>query len=417
MTEQSVDFEGQNNDSVRWFIDHILPRHAQRIEGIWFRTSIAENNIYDDDQSSSDSEDEETPNEVNEQGEEIYGFNHPPAKTNSSARTAAKWGEPERRALFGNILSKLPSLVDIDMDMTGPIEGLADDPEEAGEHHDFETTIANAFVYDSPLPPRLETFALTCPDGNFLSAFFLGNLFFARFDNLRSLTLDGVDNNDSAHLLLKRIGSMSKLEELALSNAEFLAELGEEGVMSHFTNTHSLRRLALEDCGRLSLPAFVEFISLFPNLALLDLDESHCADNEEDNKKILDDGKPFSLPSLQHLVVSTFHSVNFYRAFDTCRLETLELGYNPSLEYEELEAFIVAHQTTLKSVLINSVSNLSRSQCESMELLLYAKKIECKIEEPESDSEGEEDFDEHEHGWEHEGDFTDLESDTEDDEE
>ena len=389
MRTQSVDFEGQDNDSVRWFIDNILPRHGQRIEGIWFRTSISENNIYDDDRStSSDSGDEDEEN-----GEPLQSGNPDESaevekRRSATARTKEKWGEYTRRGLFDEILGKLPNLVDIDMD-------LAAVPENPGadliDLFPGGSDIFNA--PDAPLPRQLETFALCCPGERFISSRFLSG-FLRHFDNLRSLTLDGVDNDDRFHELLKRIARMDKLEELALSNALFIVDVGEDDIMSSFTNPASLRRLALEDCNQLALPDFVRFIHLFPNLALLNLDDSHNADNEEDNKKILDDGKPFSLPALRHLVVSTYHPVNFYRAFDSCRLETIELGYNPSLEYDELEAFVLAHQSTLKSVLINSVSNLSRGQCESMELLCYAKGIDCRVEEPESDSEGEEEFDE-----------------------
>lgn len=85
--------------------------------------------------------------------------------------------------------------------------------------------------------------------------------------------------------------------------------------------------------------------------------------------------KPFELPLLRHLTLSTSHRSNFYRAFDKCNLEYLEFGYNAHLTDQGATSFARAHRSTLKEIIINPHSTLTRNMSQSMFWLCVNRRI------------------------------------------
>lgn len=126
-----MDFQDRDNLSVKFFIDEILPRHAQHIESVWFRMSREENNVYneygseDDEDKQREEEEGEAPGNAGDASVESSGFTKADDATAGSVFDMGRttWDERVRIDLFYKIVVALPNLNTIDMDvLSGPVQ-------------------------------------------------------------------------------------------------------------------------------------------------------------------------------------------------------------------------------------------------------------------------------------------------------
>ncbi|KAI5477859.1 hypothetical protein MNV49_005844 [Pseudohyphozyma bogoriensis] len=218
---------------------------------------------------------------------------------------------------------------------------------------------------------------------------------------------DGERTKTGRDQLIDVVTSMDRLETLVVDGADFV---NDQFARSEFKS--SLVVLGLSSCDDLSLPAFIDLIGRHAKtLQTLDIDEVPHTNSERDNKKYLGRPFPFALPKLRTLVVSTFHERPFLHLFDLCGIEELSIKFCPAIEYGDWESFIVSHEKTLKKVVVEGDAQLTQAQTESLEVFCLAKKIDCTIEDPETDSD--EDYSDEEDA--DVGDWTDDDDGIEDD--
>lgn len=109
-TVQHIDFEGRTNEEATYFLEVIMPRHAVHVKSIWFRTTIAENDIYDDYLIQEEGEDEFMRGE--EANDAVPSQSHAETARLQAVEAAAtqkhKWNEKERRKIFASIIGSFP---------------------------------------------------------------------------------------------------------------------------------------------------------------------------------------------------------------------------------------------------------------------------------------------------------------------
>lgn len=208
--------------------------------------------------------------------------------------------------------------------------------------------------------------------------------------------------------------------QLALAPIHHKNEEEEETSSNPFP---ALNCLALGYCQDLSFDSFFNFIHLFSStLRVLDLDSTPHANHPAVTKKYL--GRPFDLPHLRTLVLSTPHEPKILDSFVNTKLTEFSYGFCPAFSYKNVEDFIALHQDTLKKVEIHDQAALTQAQVERLEVFCHAKGIECELLEPDSSDEEEDDEayldpsdfeDEDEGGWYDAG--TDEEEEEEDEDE
>ncbi|GAA5982754.1 hypothetical protein JCM5350_006237 [Sporobolomyces pararoseus] len=204
--------------------------------------------------------------------------------------------------------------------------------------------------------------------------------------------------------LHKALLGLDKLETLDVASGYFINdefvklvldfekedEEAEEGIR---TNPYpALKCLALVECQDLSFESFFNLIHRFSStLEVLDIDSTPHANHPETTKKYL--GRPFDLPKLRTLVLSTPHEAKFLESFVNCKLVEFSLGFCPLFAYKDVEDFITLHQESLKKVEIADDAALSEAQFESLEVFCHAKGITVELLEPDSDDEDEDEDD------------------------
>lgn len=366
--QQHVDFAERSTESALHFAKEILPRHARHVQGLTFAQE--ERDLPSDD--------------VVESIECAVGVDD----------GGLSWAERRlrgRRLLFADIISRCPHLDTLDCQFATH-DSLTSDPVHAAAvkvGHQIVDLTLSAEPYRS------------CREED-------AARFLSHFPNLLrlDLALDARNKNDQERLdLIQSIVAMEKLETLSLVSAPF--------VNDNFANAEwkaPLNILALANVENLSLPSFRTLVHKFRNtLTVLDIDDAPENSNEKDNKKYL--GLPLDLPKLDTLVLSTFHGPAFLSSFDELSLVEFTLGFCPSISFADLESFITRH-STLERLTVESRAGLSDSQVESLEVLCYARGIDCKVElSDEEDSE----MDYSEGSFEEESDDEGSDDDSQDD--
>ena len=199
--------------------------------------------------------------------------------------------------------------------------------------------------------------------------------------------------NGGRQALHSALLSLNKLETLDIATpSDFINDEFVRLVLDQPENPYpSLACLALVECNDLSFPSFISLIERFsPTLRILDIDNTPHANHPRQTKKHL--GKPFNLPNLKTLVLSTAHESKFLQSFINCKLVEFTLGFCPSISHKDVEDFIIQHSGSLKKLEIASDAALSQAQVESLEVFCHAKGINCELLEPD-ESDGEEDDD------------------------
>lgn len=377
---QHVDFEDRSDDSIQFFIDHILPRHAQHVQSIRFRSAI------EPDDGDSEDEDLEEEDRLPRQSEEW--MRHP--MTISSALQEREWEETLRSTLFFLLLSKLPNVRNIDAD-------IHDEDHDRGKFKKALLTLRH-----------LDSLYLTGSGRQQWTAAGLFKLLGSL--DLRRLSLEEVDLNqmdDNTPLSLV-IATMARLEFLCLAECFF--------VNSAFAGadwTAPLKVLILHQCEGLHFSEFITLIHRFSSsLEVLDLDGVPTIESLSDNIQCL--SRQEDLPHLQTLIYSGHNPIPFLDSLDFCHLTTIQLGFCPSITCAEIESFLKHHrdrpegERCLTNFTLMGDSHLSDAQKESLELWCFAKSIECCIEPADSDDEDDEDDDD--------DDFEDEDDDDEEEE-
>lgn len=326
------------------------------MECLWFRTSPGENSIYDDyssaDMVAAHMATQGLGLDLLDSVLQLYSSEDRPAG-------AGAWDELKRTLLFvQGIVGHLPGLMSIDMD-------LADYP--------AASTYAPLFA----ALPTLVDLSLCGSNSERLDPADV-NYILAVVPQLVRLELDCVVA-ENAHSLTAAIAGLASLETLFLT--DYLAPL------TSVVWRCPLRVLALDQCDALSYVEFADLLDTFSaTLTTLDLDNTPApGDSEEEARRLR---QPHNLPHLSSLVVSGYHQVAFLHAFASCPLDTLELGFNPAISSDDIEAFILS-LPRLAHFTILSGTHLSEAQAESLELLCFAKNIDCTVEPPDSDDDDE----------------------------
>lgn len=363
-----------DNDAVEYFLTAILPRHGQFTRSIWFRTSLEENERPTPPAFVQAPLDAPHPVLRIETDDIRIVDDVFLAEAAYKAQETVEWGEKRRRKLFAEILAGLPRLEGVDMDLVRGANSVA-----------RTTRVALALVQNHP--KQIIDLSLCSPEGTLLSGAWLAQTFFPHFaPTLLRLELAGVDGGLG---MLESLASFTTLESLTLSDCAFLND--ELPTIRDWSFAPTLKILALEACANLDLPTFCDFVEVFGGtLEVLDLEDCPSADSDPDNLAFLD-RRPFALPHLHTLAISTFHTLAFLRSFSKCPLETIELGFNPVILYPELEEFL-GSLPKLKEVIVGEESNLTSGQRESLELWAFARGVECTVEEGSEDSEEEDPF-------------------------
>lgn len=208
------------------------------------------------------------------------------------------------------------------------------------------------------------------------------------FPNLGRLRMEGFgllapEGTDS---LQTTIVSLPRLETLFLDSSTFVTD---EFIQLNWKS--SLKVIALSSCTKLSLTGFVALVKAHSaTLEALDLDEVPLEVNELEKKKVWGKPFPFALPKLDTLVLSTFLDKRYLALFTHCALKDLTIGYCPGIEYLAWENFVTLQEKTLKRVVVDSdPGDWTEGQREGFEVFCYAKKIDCIMEDEDSESEGE----------------------------
>lgn len=233
--------------------------------------------------------------------------------------------------------------------------------------------------------------------------------------NVTNLTINGEGDDEDctggqlatilrAMPMLERFSSLVQVDNRgldefyhALTNLEHLTILS-LGNADYINDTHvamwqwkaPLQVLALQGCDELSFRPFRTFIHQFSKtLTVLDIDDVPHADVEADNKRY--SGMPFDLPQLDTVSLSTEHDSTFLDSFVNAQLVEFEFGYCSRITYTALEAFILSHSSTLKTVTLQSDAQLTTAQVESLEVLCHAKGIDMTVHPYDDSDDSEED--------------------------
>lgn len=200
-----------------------------------------------------------------------------------------------------------------------------------------------------------------------------------RLDLGLTLTAAGRDE------LHAQLSGMEKLETLSLYAAPYVTdELAEREWRA------PLKILALAGCEDLSLAGWRRFVERFaPTLEVLDLDDVPHNNNDKENERLV--GLPLDLPQLDTLVLTTLHSAAFLDSFAHLHVHELELGFCPNIGYEAIERFVRLHAGAggLRQVTVQDAAGLglTEGQVEGLEVLCFAKGVECKVEWGDEESE------------------------------
>ena len=358
---QEVDLGDRLVIEIGAFVIDILPRHAHHVETLMLQQQFEE---WDGDMSGSFL------------GPRMAALGSHDDESEEQLRLRF------RRTLLAEVVASLPNLVSVQLDMVDLIEPSL-------PNHLQQKELTNAL---RNVGHRISS-SLTIEGDDagevVVSEAYLAE-FLASFPNLARLELTLPLDPTGRSELHSTLVSLTSLRALILQSAEFVNE-----AFVRLPWTAPISTLALSNCDELSLPALRELLAHFaPTLTVLDLEDVPANITDAEAKKHLE---PLSLPKLDTLVLNTTHDVAFLQLFGRCELSALTIGFCPQIASGEWEAFITEHAGTLKEVQVQAGHEFTEGQIESLEVLCFAKGIECEVEDDsEGDSEGEysdEDFD------------------------
>ncbi|GAA5893802.1 uncharacterized protein JCM6883_003641 [Sporobolomyces salmoneus] len=399
-----IDLEDTNISHLWTLVTEVLPRHAQHVRSLAFGQS--DGTILPFMTSASDRYRAER--DLIETAERLSKIRDPKVLEYSVRRRRTK------SLMIAELIKMCPNIERIDCEAFQkhpiPEEAYEDDPTIIREAEVYHTDHALEAIR-SHLGPKLTDLTLLINDDDISSELDVAKLLegcpkllrvdlavYCGRENARDRTrlheallklekLETLDigagqfiNDEFAQLVLERM--KSREEEEAVSRSQ-----GGESTSNPFPN---LQCLALVECPDLSFESFFNLIHCFSStLRILDIDSTPHANHPEVTKKYL--GRPFNLPQLRTLVLSTPHEAKFLDSFVDCKLVEFCLGFCPSFSYKDIEDFITLHQTTLKKIEVADDAALSEAQFESLEVFCHAKGISVELLEPDSDEEDEED--------------------------
>lgn len=215
----------------------------------------------------------------------------------------------------------------------------------------------------------------------------------------------GFKDPEERERLHKALLKLKKLDTLDVGSGYFINDEFVKLVLEHQAKEEeaphaivsanpfpSMRCLALVECMDLSFESFFNLIHRFSStLEVLDIDSTPHANHPGATKKFL--GRPFDLPKLQSLVISTPHEPKILDSFVNCKLIEFSLGFCPAFKYKDVEDFITLHQDSLKKLEIADDAAMTEAQVESLEVFCHAKGIAVELLEPDSEDEEDEDED------------------------
>jgi hypothetical protein len=368
---QHVDLSEKPTDQVLHFIQEILPRHADQIQGLTFAQNKPEVQPYE---LSAHQVIPMPSEDLISAAEELAGV--------SKAESPFPIRQSRARGLlFASIIQRLSNLATLNFDFHS-LTCVFDDLSFPVDH------VLEAVIEVGPKITDLAFYEAT-------SMHYLANLL-SHFPNLLRLHLELTLLSGGRDDLIKALVGLSKLETMSLGDAPYVTD---DFAAANWVAP--LKILALSSCKDLSFAGFRTLVDKFSStLTVLDLDDVPHKNSEKDNKKY--SGLPFDLPKLNTLILGTRHPADFLHSFATCSLVKFSLTYFPNIHYADVEAFVVHHSATLKHVTLNAVALLSDEENESLVVLCHAKEINCTVEvlcdsyAPESWMDGEDEEDEEE---------------------
>lgn len=423
---QEIILENRSGEAILRLINDVLPRHAYLVESLAFGQSSEP--LLDDEYSFTDDETNEThisltPEKVSviEESERIGGVGQGKEKELPRMLVRARRA---RGLLIAKVIEMCTNVHQLDCEVsrqsytfpslrnyTDPISSQAFQkhpiPEDAYEED--ETVMDPTKIYRTDhaleavvqhLGPKLADFSLLINEDEVSSEADIANVI-KHCPNLLRLNLEVYcqsHGNGGRQALHEALLSLNKLETLDIGTpCDFINDEFAQLVLDRPENPYpSLSCLALVECNDLSYPSFISLIERFSqSLRILDIDNTPHANHPRQTKKYL--GKPFNLPNLQTLVLSTAHEPKFLQSFINCKLVEFTLGFCPSIAYKDVEDFIIQHSESLVKLEIASDAALTQAQVESLEVFCHAKGISCELLEPD-ESDGDEEDDPSEFG-------------------
>jgi hypothetical protein len=354
---QHVDFTYRSTEQVLHFIQEILPRHADHIQGLQF----SQNEVRLDEPGANQV--------IHLLNEEHISAAEELAEVSKAESPLIARHSRARGLLFASIIPRLPNLDTLDFDfhyLTSVVE-------------DIPLPVDHVVEAALKVGSKITDLTLTNELSSMRDEAYLASLL-SHFPNLLRLDLAlGALHSGGRDDLIKALVGLSKLETMSLMSAPYVTD---DFAAANWVAP--LKILALSSCEDLSFAGFRTLVDKFSStLTVLDLDDVPHNNSEKDNKKYL--GLPFDLPKLNTLVLTTLHPASFLDSFAACSLVEFSFGFCPNIPYAAVEAFVVHHSATLKEVTLEDAANLSSAQIESLEVLCHAKGINCTVDAPDSD--------------------------------
>ncbi|GAA5925383.1 uncharacterized protein JCM15063_005011 [Sporobolomyces koalae] len=377
---KQLDLENRSTESLLFLINEILPRHAQHVRALAFG--------YDGDMyvGAQPATVAYAGQDLAEKAEQLTGIiDSDPPTDRARVRRA-------RSLLIAKIIELCPhlELIDCEAFQKHPIDEDAyeDDPVVINQDDVYEVDHAIQAIRNRA--PNLIDLTLLVNDDEFTNE---GDVAYL-LEGCRNLKRLGLESYVVAKIpeqraaLHQAVLNLDKLEILSVNAGFFVDDRFVELVKNHpSTPPFPLQTLALTECPDLSFASFVDLIHAFSDTLLaLDIDSTPSTNHPGQTEKFL--GKPFNLPKLEALALTTTHEAKFLQSFVDCKLVELSFGFCPAIAYKDLEAFITQHQETLRRVEISDDVALSDAQLESLEVFCHAKGIRLEMLPPDSSSEG-----------------------------
>lgn len=406
---QEIDLTNYGNEDLVYFLAVIIPRHAAHIQAVAFsQTDMGRSAVPPYVASAA------AASAVAELGEPLVVIGE-----DVIAHTDLDTAFRQRCSLLAKAIDSLPKLVKVDCDFVHGMPGAS--ASELDPSNDLGPLASYPLVSRALLRmgDRLTDLELANDDEEegaepVCTEEHLGN-FLRLLPGLERLALALDLFPRGRETLLDGLVSLKHLTYLSIDSGPFV-----DDEFARASWTCPLLELSLVTCDAVSFPSLLTFLGKFSStLAVLRLDEVPSDATTLDASKLL--GRPWPLPKLRALFLSTLHPAAFLGAFppSVCKLRDLAIGFCPAIAYAEWEAFLASHQRSLRTVVVSGEAELTDAHVESLEVWCHAKGVECVVEPPDSDSEseGEEGSEMEEEGrqWEDEVEG-DAEADEEDDE-
>ncbi|GAA5906408.1 hypothetical protein JCM5296_000449 [Sporobolomyces johnsonii] len=354
---RNPDLIERTNEALLYFIESIMPRHAERIEALFLMQSAER--MLESDPSRYQSAGSSTPpteaareSQLIEAVERLTGV--APASNDDVRKSRV------RSLLFAEIIKRTPNLEAIDFEglLAREGEGEADQSAELKDHV-LEAVKAHGCA-------KLRELGYTLTPDSVGTEGDLAKLLEA-LPELTKLRLECFGGEASAagrQALLDALVSLKKLEELDLGESDFV-----DDAFAALPFACPLKSLTLGEFLELSYPAFVQLVERFSaTLEALELDGTPA-------ESATGFDKPLALPHLKILDLASPNDAKILECFPG--VEDLRIGFCPNFKVDDVVAFVEKHGgETLKELEVEESGAFDDAELAQLEKACEAKGVE-----------------------------------------